>query len=299
MGSVKMAEQLVQNEDAMAAVEAEAESVEKPVNFLQRAIRRHLTPIGEGAYQNPKAVLERTTDKRTKCEDSRWNDCYTAGGDYVDARPSDREAGAKDAVVNMLRTQGSKLKSTLLVSLASQLSADPFAKVKQLIQELIERLLTEAASESNQKGWCDKAQADAKQKRDYAAEEVERLNGEMAEMEARRNKLSEDISVLVEEIQELQNKREEATTMRNDEKEENKATVEEAEIGLGAVNMAIDILDDKQYLAETAKMCMNTAKTYDTRSKVRADELSALTAATTIVRDTVVRQTRRQRCDLH
>jgi len=137
------------------------------------------------------------------------------------------------------------------------LSADPFAKVKQLIQELIERLLTEAASESNQKGWCDKAQADAKQKRDYAAEEVERLNGEMAEMEARRNKLSEDISVLVEEIQELQNKREEATTMRNDEKEENKATVEEAEIGLGAVNMAIDILDKFYKTAAKSKVDLN------------------------------------------
>jgi len=124
--SVKMAEQLVQNEDAMAAVEAEAEGAEKAVNFLQRATRKHMTPIGEGAYQDPKAVMERTTDKRTKCEDGNWNDCYQNGGDYIDARPSDREAGAKDAVVNMLRTQGAKLKSTLLVSLASQLSADPF-----------------------------------------------------------------------------------------------------------------------------------------------------------------------------
>merc|ERR1719410_365869 len=60
---VKMAEQLAQDDEAMAAVEAEAENIEqKAVNFLQRSIRRHGTPIGEGAYQDAKAVLERTTD---------------------------------------------------------------------------------------------------------------------------------------------------------------------------------------------------------------------------------------------
>jgi len=149
----------------------------------------------------------------------------------------------KDAVVQLLKAQGSKLHSTLLTSLASQISADPFAKVKKLIQELIERLLTEAANEANQKGWCDKATADAKQKRQYAADEIEELNAEMANLEAVRNTLAEEISVLNEEIYGLDKKRKEATAMRLEEKAENKATVEEADAGLEAVNAAIDILD--------------------------------------------------------
>jgi len=149
----------------------------------------------------------------------------------------------KDVVVNLLKTQGAKLHSTLLTSLASQIQADPFAKVKKLIQELIQRLLHEAAEEANQKGWCDKATADAKQKRDYAAEKVETLNGQMAELEAVRDKLNEDITVLNEEIADLDKKQKEATAMRNEEKAENEATVEEAEAGLEAVNAAIDILD--------------------------------------------------------
>lgn len=149
----------------------------------------------------------------------------------------------RQAVINLLKKSGSKLHSTLLTSLASQIAADPFAKIKKLIQELIERLLAEAANEANQKGWCDKAQADAKQKRDYAADKVEELNGQMAQLEALRNKLTEEITVLNEEIADLDSKRKEATSMRNEEKAENEATVTEAEAGLEAVNMAIDILD--------------------------------------------------------
>merc|ERR1719399_1060769 len=111
------------------------------------------------------------------------------------ASPNSDDAG-RDLVVNLLRTQGAKLKSTLLTSLASEITADPFAKIKKLIQELIERLLAEAANEANQKGWCDKAQADAKQKRDYAAEEIELLNGHMARGEATRDTLAEELAEL-------------------------------------------------------------------------------------------------------
>merc|ERR1719261_1958234 len=96
----------------------------------------------------------------------------------------------------VLREQGAKLRSTLLTSLASKIAEDPFAKVKVLIQELIERLLKEAANEANQKGWCDKATKDPNQKRDYAAVQVSELNGEMATLEALRDKLTEELSVL-------------------------------------------------------------------------------------------------------
>merc|ERR1719166_533007 len=99
-------------------------------------------------------------------------------------------SNGKDLVVSLLKSQGQQLRSTLLTALASKIASDPFAKVKQLIQELIERLLKEAANEANQKGWCDKATADAKQRRDFAAEELATLNSEMAKLESDRDRLA-------------------------------------------------------------------------------------------------------------
>merc|ERR1719253_1024662 len=134
-------------------------------------------------------------------------------------------------IKKLLESKGKELKSTVLSALASKLSGpvssgnDPFEKIRVLIQELIERLLTEAANEANQKGWCDKALADAKQKRDYAAEEIADLNGQLAEGEASRDQLTEDLAVLEKEIGELKSKQEEAEKNRSEEKAENAQTI--------------------------------------------------------------------------
>jgi len=204
--SVSMARDVVNNDDAMEAIEAAAEGSEA-IGFLQRRMEK------------PSALIAVLAKQHVAQDDSR------------------------QLVVNLLTTQGNKLKSTLLLSLANQIKADPFAKIKKLIQDLIERLLSEAADEANQKGWCDKAQAEAKQKRTYSAEAIAELNGQMAELEAVHDKLTEELSTLETEIAALNSAQEENSKLRKEEKSENEATVLEATAGLEAVNQAIDILD--------------------------------------------------------
>jgi hypothetical protein len=204
--SLRIAKAVAMDRSAMEAVEAEAEAAEEgqPAAFLQRArVQRH-----------------------------------TGGKPVEDGR---------EIVISLLKGKGQQLKSQVLASLVTQISAvqgdDPFAKIKTLIQELIERLLQEAANEANQKGWCDKATSAATQKRDYAVEEIRSLNAEMAELEALRNKLEEELSVLADEIAELIADRKKAEEIRAKEKAENEFTIAEAEAGLGAISMAMDILD--------------------------------------------------------
>jgi len=211
--SVRLADAMAGNEGVMDVVEAEAEAADgesESLAFVQVAKARSSLLL-------------------------------LAKSRALDEKPETAEQG-KQVIVELLRSKGSQLKSTLLTALASQISADPFAKVKQLIQELIERLLQEAGNEANQKGWCDKAISDAEQKREYSAKAIEELNGQMAKLEATRDKLAQELVVLADEIAALKESREEATEMRADEKAENANTVTEAQEGLSAVDQAIDIL---------------------------------------------------------
>jgi len=220
------------NDDAMEAIEAASEKDDAAPNFLQKA--------------KAKVMVEPT--------------------------PEFDADGKRAAIINLLRTESKALKSTLLASLVSQVEADPFAKVKKLIQELIERLLQEAANEANHKGWCDKETSAAKQTRDYKADEIESLNSALATAEAKRDKLQEEIDQLALELEGNCLKEEDesnstaveeecekglyvtladATKAREEEKAENEATIKEAEEGQVAVEKAIQILSE--FYAKAAK----------------------------------------------
>merc|ERR1719335_1996236 len=152
-------------------------------------------------------------------------------------------AGAmRTKVVALLKARAMELKSNTLAMLASKAAAEPFVKIKKLIQELIERLLQEAADEANHKGWCDKETGKAKLARDTKAESIKDLNNHMAENEAKRDKLKEEIQVLTIELKELNDSLSKITKERSDESAENSATISEAEEGKEAVEEAIDVL---------------------------------------------------------
>merc|ERR1719428_990634 len=56
-----------------------------------------------------------------------------------------QQAALKEKVIEALVESGSKLGSVAISHLAMKIAGDPFIKVKELIQGLIERLVTEAA----------------------------------------------------------------------------------------------------------------------------------------------------------
>jgi chromosome segregation ATPase len=148
----------------------------------------------------------------------------------------------RDRLVQLLKTKSTELKSTVLASLASKASADPFAKIKQLVDELINRLLQEAADEASHKGWCDKELTTAKQTRSYKADSVGELNTQLEWGEAKRDKLAQAIDKLETEIAELTDSLDKTTKQREAESEENASTVSEAEEGLAAIEKALDTL---------------------------------------------------------
>jgi len=167
------------------------------------------------------------------------------------------DGSGRKTIIDLLRSQGKHLQSAMLTTLASQIEEDPFAKVKTLLEALIERLLKQASNEATQKGWCDKSIAVATQKRDFAAEDIREVNGNMAQLEALRDKLGEEISELGAQIQALEQEQSDADADRAAEKEENSATVIEAKAGKEAVEEAIQLLD--RFYKESGKATVDMA----------------------------------------
>merc|ERR1719321_542832 len=154
-------------------------------------------------------------------------------------------AVARKKVIAFLAHQAealnSKVLSTLLIKMRD--TPSPFAKVKQMISDLITRLEEEAAEEADVKAWCDDNMATATSDRDTAQMEIEKLNALMAEKNALKDSLAEDITTLSEEISDLTKGLNEETTLRQTEKDENDKTLAEAQAGLAAVEGAIEVLN--------------------------------------------------------
>jgi len=174
-----------------------------------------------------------------------------------------QQAALKEKVIKSLVASGNKLGSAVLASLAMRVSADPFIKVKKLIQDLIERLVTEAAEEATKKGWCDTELGKATHTRDSNMDTIMTLNAELEGLEATKAKLEEEIATLTTEISDLNDSLTKETKMRGDEKAENMDTLDKAKAGLAATKDAYDVLSAFYKKAAKGKVSLLQASPVD------------------------------------
>merc|ERR1719159_382080 len=104
---------------------------------------------------------------------------------------------AKFEVVRFIRDLAKKSKSPSLTQLASRVasairlsenSADPFAKVKGLISDMIATLESDAEADASQKAYCDKELSEANAKKDELTAEKDKLSTKIAQNKARSAK---------------------------------------------------------------------------------------------------------------
>jgi len=164
------------------------------------------------------------------------------GGFLGRARGALSGGARKQKALELLQQEGNRLGSIVLSSLVTHVADDPFKTVKVLIQKLIERLVREAAAEATKEGFCDTELGKSRLDRKYRWEEVDRLLTKIGTLNAKRDKLVEEIAELTTSIKEVKAELANATTLRNQTHVENMETVDKATKGLAGLRDAVAIL---------------------------------------------------------
>jgi len=131
---------------------------------------------------------------------------------------------------------------------AAMLGEDPFAKIKGLISEMIEKLEAEAAKEAAHKAFCDKEMSETKAKKEDKETELDDLSTKIDKATSKIAKLKEEVATLSKELGEIAAAQKKATEMRQEQAAAWAAAKADYEQGLEGVGMALQVLRD--YYAE-------------------------------------------------
>jgi len=160
--------------------------------------------------------------------------------------------GVHRQVRDFLAAEGSRLHSQSLTLLAQRITADPFAKVKKMIDSMITRLIEEANEDAKHEGFCDTEMGKSKVTRNKLSSDIDALSASIEDGKATVLSLTEENAQLSKDLSELENAMAEATALRLKEKATNAATVKDAQAAQTAVAAATAVLKDYYAKAATA-----------------------------------------------
>merc|ERR1719443_93927 len=153
--------------------------------------------------------------------------------------------------VRFVRDLAKKHKSTALAQLAQKMatvmrsgSRDPFAKIKGLIRDMIEKLNKEAEADATEKAYCDKEMAETEQKQTEKEAAVEKLSTSIDSMSAKSAKLKEEVAELQKELAATAQAQAEMDKLRAEEKAAYDKNSAEMEKGIKGIRLALKVLND-------------------------------------------------------
>lgn len=152
--------------------------------------------------------------------------------------------------LRFLSTRAKELKSAVLAQFVTRAAADPFVKVKGLIEDLITRLQEEAISEVTAKAWCDKELATNDQTRKLKTDKVAELHADVDSLRATIATLGEEIADASTEVAKARAEEAEATDLRTKTKAQNTEAIADAREAQTAVAQAVAVL--KEFYASAA-----------------------------------------------
>merc|ERR1719247_3665588 len=230
----------MKTEDEKTLSDMEVECKEKKLSFGEKQQLRteEIEAIGQAIdiLKNPDALGN--AEKHLSLAQTSQETAFTQlrGQESVEA------SSVRGRVREFINSESKRLHSRELSLLAQKLVADPFAKVKKMIDEMITRLLNEANEDAQHEGFCDKEFGKNKVTRNKLSEDIDGLEAACEDGKANIMMLTEEIATLSAEVADLDASVAEATKIRGEEKATNKVTVEDAEAAQAAVGAATAVL---------------------------------------------------------
>jgi hypothetical protein len=152
------------------------------------------------------------------------------------------EVFSAERVSTFLRQRGQSLKSKILMQLAEVAQADPFAKVKKMIQELLNKLEEEKNKDQTEFAWCDENMKKNKADTEHYTALSEKLAAQIEKLTTEIADAKDLVKKLTKELDELRAAVDKATTDRAAEKADNEQTIKESTVAVEAIEDAMDVL---------------------------------------------------------
>merc|ERR1719456_122328 len=135
---------------------------------------------------------------------------------------SDDDSGAEDdskaRALRSIEQLGRKLHKTALVALAYRAAEDPFGKIRGMIEDMIAKLLQEAADEATQKAFCDEEIGKSTKSKEDKEGKLDKVNARLEKATSTVAKLMEEVTKLSKEVAESDAALAKATEIRQKEK---------------------------------------------------------------------------------
>jgi len=180
--------------------------------------------------------------------------------DFLQTSMSSGADLAKYEAMRLVRDLAKNQKSAVLAQLASRMavairsgsdSGDVFAKVKGLIRDMIEKLLSEAQADATEKAFCDKEMAETEAKKADKEAAIEKLSTQIEAQSSKSTQLKGEVATLQKELAALAKAQAEMDKLRAEEKAAFDKNSAEMKKGIKGVQLALKVLND--YYAKADK----------------------------------------------
>merc|ERR1719387_2656711 len=169
----------------------------------------------------------------------------------------------KSRALRSIEQLGRKLRSTALISLAYRAASDPFGKVRSMIEDMIAKLLQEAAEEATQKAFCDKEIGESKASKDEKQGKLDKTNSRLEKAESTIASLTDQVTTLSKEVAESDKALAAATALRSKEKATFKAVEKDLSESQEACAAATEVLREYYEGASLIQMGQKTQSETD------------------------------------